>query len=70
MTEPKEGTGPLCSLSAALSPYASYQAAPVRLRALVGAPSHISKMVPSTVHVGPPDWIKSRTFTLRVRLAL
>ena len=33
-------------------------------------PSHISNMVPSTVHSGPPDLIKSRTFTLRVRLAL
>ena len=34
------------------------------------APSHISKTVLSTVHLGPPNWIRSRTFTLRFTLAL
>ena len=29
------------------------------------APSHISKTVPPTVHSGPPNWIKSRTLTIR-----
>ena len=33
-------------------------------------PSHISKMVLSTVKIGPPDLIKSRTFTLRLALDL
>ena len=33
-------------------------------------PSHISKTVLASVHVGPPNLIKSRTFTLTVRLAL
>ena len=32
------------------------------------APSHISKTVLSTVHLGPPDWTKSRTFTARFSL--
>ena len=31
-------------------------------------PSHISKTVLSTVHFGPPDLTKSRTFALRFRL--
>ena len=31
-------------------------------------PSHISKTVPPTVHLGPPDWTKSRTFTIRFAL--
>ena len=35
--------------------------APVRLRALVGAPSHISKMVPSTVHSGRSPVGRRRT---------
>jgi hypothetical protein len=34
------------------------------------APSHISKTVLSTVHLGPPNWTRSRTFTLRFTLAL
>ena len=34
------------------------------------SPSHISKMVLSTIKIGPPDLTKSRTFTLRFRLAL
>ena len=34
------------------------------------SPIHISKTVLSIVKIGPPDLIKSRTFTLRVRLAL
>ena len=34
------------------------------------APSHISKTVLSTVHLGPPNWTKSRTFTLRFVLDL
>ena len=29
----------------------------------------ISKMVLSTVNLGPPNWTKSRAFTLRFRLA-
>ena len=33
-------------------------------------PSHISKTVPSTVHFGPPDLIKSRTFTITFTLAV
>ena len=33
-------------------------------------PSHISKMVLPTVQLGPPNWTKSRTFTLRFRLAV
>ena len=33
-------------------------------------PSHISKMVLSTVQLGPPDLTKSRTFTLRFKLAV
>ena len=33
------------------------------------APSHISKMVPPTIHLGPPDLTKSSTFVLRFRLA-
>ena len=32
-------------------------------------PSHISKMVPSTIHIGPLDWTKSKTFVLRFKLA-
>ena len=34
------------------------------------APSHISKTVLSTVHLGPPDLTKSRTFTLKFELAV
>ena len=34
------------------------------------APNHISKTVLSTVHFGPPNWTKSRTFTLRFILEL
>ena len=34
------------------------------------APNHISKMVLSTVKIGPPNWTKSRTFTLRFALDL
>ena len=33
-------------------------------------PSHISKTVPPTIHLGPPDLTKSRTFTLRFVLDL
>ena len=32
-------------------------------------PSHSSKTVLSTVKIGPPNWTKSRTFTLRFRLS-
>ena len=34
------------------------------------APNHISKIVLSIVKIDPPDLIKSRNFTLRVRLTL
>ena len=34
------------------------------------APNHISKMVLSTVKIGPPDLTKSRTFTLSFKLAV
>ncbi len=34
------------------------------------SPSRISKMVLSTVKIGPPNWTKSRTFVLRFTLAL
>ena len=33
-------------------------------------PSHSSKTVLSTVKIGPPNWTKSRTFTLRFVLDL
>ena len=33
-------------------------------------PLHISKMVLPTVNLGPPDLTKSRTFTLRFKLAV
>ena len=33
-------------------------------------PSHISKTVPPTIHLGPPHWTKSRTFTLTFSLTL
>ena len=33
-------------------------------------PSHISKTVPPIIHLGPPDLTKSRTFTLRFKLAV
>ena len=31
------------------------------------APSHISKMVPPTIHLGPLDWTKSKTFIRRTQ---
>ena len=34
------------------------------------APNHISKMVPPTVHSGPPNWTKSRTFAIIFTLAV
>ena len=34
------------------------------------APNHISKTVPPTIHLGPPNLIKSRTFLLTVGLDL
>ena len=34
------------------------------------APSHISKMVPPTIPLGPPSYTRSRTFGLRFSLAL
>ena len=34
------------------------------------APNHISKVVLPTIHLGPPNWTKSRTFTLRFALDL
>ena len=40
------------------------------LAGTVGLPSHISRIVPPTVHSGPPNWTKSRTFVLRFALAL
>ena len=33
-------------------------------------PNHISKMVLSTVKSGPPNWTKSRTFTITFTLAM
>ena len=33
-----------------------------------GVPSHNSKMVLPTVNLGPPNWTKSRTFVLKLRL--
>ena len=35
-----------------------------RLKWTYKAPSHNSKMVLSIVKIGPPNWTKSRTFTL------
>ena len=32
------------------------------------APNHISKMVLSTVQLGPPNWTESRIFVLRFKL--
>ena len=34
------------------------------------APSHISKMVPPTIPLGPPNWTKSRTFTISFSLSM
>ena len=34
------------------------------------APSHFSKMVPPTIHLGPLNWTKSRAFKLQFVLAL
>ena len=34
------------------------------------SPIHSSKRVLPTVNLGPPNWTKSRTFTLRFKLAL
>ena len=33
-------------------------------------PNHISKKVPSTVHLGPPNRTKSRTFHIRFAVAV
>ena len=34
------------------------------------APNHIPKTVLSTVHLGPPYWTKSRTFTITFTLVM